>query len=536
MLARTTEASCYHDGTVFKGIAIVPHVGAAPSKVRYVVIAPHMSSRVDFGAHNNNLPNLCRALNERVFNVQSPQGLVPTPLPHPGVWQKLSPVARRLASRITKFGMVEPLTSQEFVEQSPSNKRALYAEAAKELRQLGWGKRHARIKAFVKFEKLNFTKKKDPAPRVIQPRNPVYNIALGRFTRRIEHEMYKALAEDWADGERGYTVVEGWEDEAVVMKGLTVEETAKQLRRKWDKFQCPVAIGLDASRFDQHVSADALKWEHSVYNAIFNNKELAALLRLQLNNDGFAYLDGHKLTYTVSGTRASGDMNTSLGNCMIMCCLIREYVSELGIRAELANNGDDCVLFVEKRDMRKLDTLPEWFLRYGFEMEVEPPVFVFEKIVFCQAQPVLANSETNTWVMVRQPEAALGKDAMCLSAKDEHSYRQWAYQVGVGGQALYGDMPVYSELYRSYKRNGLKSKCGQSLLFSDSGFMRMTRQIVRGGEASVVRDETRISFWKAFDILPSIQVMLESRLRRMAYSEIRDYPLNIAPAVGLFTA
>jgi len=439
----------------------------------------------------------------------------------------MSGVATRLASRVREFGTVEPLTIDQFVEQCPSNKRALYAEAGKTYATRGWSKKDSRIKAFVKFEKLNFTKKNDPAPRIIQPRTPVFNIALGRFTRRIEEEMYKALARDWDDDFGG----------KVVMKGLTVEEVADQIRNKWSKFHTPCAVGLDASRFDQHVSRDALKWEHSIYNMIFgHNPELRALLRCQLNNEGYAFIDGHKLTYKTSGTRASGDMNTSLGNCIIMCSLVREYVRSLNIHAEFINNGDDCVLFIEKRDLPKLNNLAEWFLDYGFEMEVEPPVYEIEHIVFCQAQPVLVDRAMDKYVMVRQPEAALGKDAMCLSATDERKFRQWSYQVGVGGLALYGDMPIYKELYLAYKRNGIDSNVHNSLLVSDSGFMRMARQIVRGNEHSVISDDTRVSFFKAFGILPSIQVDTENRLRMMEYNGLHHHSHNISLNVGLYTA
>lgn len=526
MEARTTRSVEYHDGRSFKGIVVLPHVGAAPSRARYVVTVPHMSSRQDFGAHNNNLPNLLRALNERVFNVQSANGLVPTPQPEKGVWKKLNHVSRRLAARVTEFGTVVPLTDQEFVEQSPSNKRNLYAAAAEEKRVRGWSKRDARIKAFVKFEKLNFTKKSDPAPRIIQPRSPVYNIALGRYTRRVEEELYHALALDWGDDK----------EEKVVMKGMTVEGVASQMRRKWLKYDQPVAVGLDASRFDQHVSADALRWEHSIYNAIFNCPELAALLKLQLSNDGYAYLDGHKITYTTRGTRASGDMNTSLGNCLIMCSLIREYVRELGIKCDLVNNGDDCVLFLDRRNLSKLSGLSEWFLKYGFEMEVEAPVYEFEEVVFCQAQPVLVSTAEDKWVMVRQPATALGKDSTCLAADSELAFRQWSYQVGTGGLALYGDMPIYKELYLAYRRNGVASNVGRSLLVSDSGFMRATKQIVRGNEHSVVSDDTRVSFYKAFGIIPSIQVEMEQELRRMDYAGLKHYPVNLATSCGMFTA
>jgi len=494
MEARTTTSKQYHDGTSFRGIAINTHVDAKPAKPRHVILAPYMSGRIDYGAHNNDLANLIRGLNERVFNVQGKSGLEPTPQPERGEWRKMAEAGARLSDRVRKFGRCQQLTCNEFIEQCPANKRRLYASAAEQYQRQGWVKRDTRIKVFVKFEKLNFTKKGDPAPRVIQPRSPVYNLALGRFTRRVEADMYTALAEEW--GEDGGKVV---------MKGLTVEEVATEMRKKWNRFSSPTAVGLDASRFDQHVSVDALKWEH-------------------------------KLTYKAEGTRASGDMNTSLGNCIIMCTLVREYLRSIGVRAELANNGDDCLIFMEKSDLYKLEGLSEWFLRYGFEMEVEEPVFEFEECVFCQMQPVLVEAATDTWVMVRQPSTAFAKDALSLSVSTELGYRQWSYQVGVGGHALYGDMPIFCELYKVYKEQGVPSNANNSAILADSGFLRLSKvPRVRGDYVGQISDDTRVSFFKAFGYPPSMQIAMEHEIRGMSYQHVHNLTANIALSCGLTT-
>jgi hypothetical protein len=374
----------------------------------------------------------------------------------------------------------------------------------------GWADRDARIKAFVKFEKLNFTSKGDPAPRVIQPRSPVYNYALGRYTRRIEHDMYEALSREWGDGE------------PVVMKGMTVEDVAHVMRQKWLKFNSPVAVGLDASRFDQHVSRDALKWEHSIYKRIFDySPELCALLKQQCSNNGIAFMDGHKVTYKVEGTRASGDMNTSLGNCIIMCTLAREYLREKGVPAEFVNNGDDCIVFLDKCNLYKLHDLDAWFLELGFEMEREEPVYEFEQCVFCQSQPVLIDYDTDKYVMCRQPTSAFGKDALSLA---------------VGGLALFGDLPIFCELYKAYKRNGVDSNVNGSLVISDSGFMRMcAKPRIRGEFRGTISDHTRISFYRAFGYPPSMQIEMERDLATADYSGLVDHPVNISVGCGLFT-
>jgi len=524
MTARTTPNPLYHGGHEFRGIAVTPHVGAPRSKTRHMVITPTTSGRIDFGAHNNDLPNLLRALNERVFNVEGKGKLEPTPQPHRGAWKALDGVARRIANRVTTLGL-EKLTCGEFLAQCPANKRALYARAAEQYQARGWVSKDAKIKAFVKFEKLNFTKKVDPAPRVIQPRTPVYNYALGRYTRRVEHQLYGALAEEWGD-----------DGGNVVMKGLTVEEVASEMWNKWTTFRRPVAVSIDAKRFDQHVSRDALVWEHSVYKRVFKwDPELCSLLSQQLHNKGFAFIDGHKLTYSVDGTRASGDMNTSLGNCLIMCSLVREYVRSLGIRAKLVNNGDDCVLFIEQCDLPKLASLEDWFIKYGFEMTVDNVTSVFEQVEFCQMQPVLVG---NKWVMVRQLDTALAKDAVCLGGRNERDFLQWCYQVGTGGHALYGDVPVFCELYAFYRRIGVDSNLGSSLLMSDSGFMRLSKTPrVRGEVCSDDIDSgTRLSFYKAFGLVPSVQVRIEQFLRGHTVGGCRDCIVNTAPALGIALA
>lgn len=123
--ARTTANRLYHVGASswpvsevgkpFRGIVVKPHVGAKPARPRRVVVAPHSSSRVDFGAHNNDLPNIIRGLNERVFNVQRGEILVPTPQPDPGVWRSMGGVRKRLVERVCQFGSVEKLTGQHLL-------------------------------------------------------------------------------------------------------------------------------------------------------------------------------------------------------------------------------------------------------------------------------------------------------------------------------------------------------------------------------------------------------------------------------------
>lgn len=84
----------------------------------------------------------------------------------------------------------------------------------------------------------------------------------------------------------------------------------------------------------------------------------------------------------------SGDMNTALGNCLLMCCLIMCYMDAKSITYEYINNGDDAVIIVEDIHLHLLADLPNWFSEMGFDMVVEPPVYSLEEIEFCQMHPV----------------------------------------------------------------------------------------------------------------------------------------------------
>jgi hypothetical protein len=211
------------------------------------------SARTTFLAHNNSLRNLLRAIDERIFYVKGPDGgLVVTPLPTPGKWEKLE---RYVCKIVRDIPIRRRLTCSEFLAQCPSSKRKLYARAIEKYLALGCGRKDARLKAFTKFEKLNFSEKPDPVPRVIQPRTPVYNVALGCYTRAVEDEILHGLKNLFET------------NTPVVMKGYTVEVVGEHMSKKFSQRPNVVGILLDASRFDQHVSVDGLSFEHKVWSA-----------------------------------------------------------------------------------------------------------------------------------------------------------------------------------------------------------------------------------------------------------------------------
>jgi hypothetical protein len=347
------------------------------------------------------------------------------------------------------------------------------------------------LSSFVKAEKINFTAKPDPAPRIIQPRSPRYNVAVGIYIKPIEGVLYDSIARVFGS--------------PTVMKGLNAEQVGQIVHNKWREFRQPVAIGLDASRFDQHCSLEILQWEHSVYQSFFpRSKELRRLLSWQLRNKGFANLPDGRIKYTTRGCRMSGDMNTGLGNCLIMCALIWSYFSKR-CRMELINNGDDCVVFLEQDDLHHMDNLPAWFHQMGYTMKVEPTVYDLEKVEFCQTQPVY---DGNAYRMVRNPKVCLTKDL--ISVKNLETESAWKYQcqaISDCGMAAYGDMPIFCEFYKMLNQDHEVSRSDHlstGFEFLSSGLNNANKEVT---------DEARFSFWKAFDITPDMQTDLEGLYR-----------------------
>lgn len=385
-----------------------------------------------------------------------------------------------------------PVDPQEFADSYTGRKRTLYQSYIDDYVATGVQQMHAVFSTFMKVEKVPHNK----SPRTIQPRHPVYNIGLGRYLKHVEKKVFRAIARVF-------------NQRYVVFKGLNSMEMGQELRALWDQFNDPVAIGIDASRFDASVCAGLLEHEHSLYNSMFHCKELARLLRMQVNNRGVARCFDGTVKYTVKGGRGSGDMNTSLGNSYIMCAIIWSWLKKSGVRAKLVNNGDDCVVLVERQHVPTFSQgFSEYALALGFTMVVEQPVEVFEHIEFCQTHPVY---DGECWRMVRNFNSAREKDSMCLFPLDtKGALRSWLYAVGECGLALTAGMPVYQEMYSAFMRSGKPSKMAEAN-FMQGGRMMMARGM--DSKARPVTADARVSFFEAFGITPDEQTAMEEYYR-----------------------
>ncbi len=483
-------------------------------KIRRVSSLVGFSPDLIYGVFNNSLNNACASVVQRMLRVKGKDGslvLPPKPIEN-GFNTRLAKVAKFFDK---ESFTTAPLTQEQFLASYKGRKRTIYQNAFDTLVSKPLRKKDSTVRWFLKYEKLPFTQEKEPVPRGISPRNPRYHVVVGPYVKRIEKEIYDVIARLFGG--------------TTVFKGLNAMQRGREMKQIWDQFQDPVAVGLDASRFDQHVSKQALEWEHSIYRKYFpHDKLFAKLLKWQLSNKCVADIPEAHLNFKLEGRRMSGDMNTSLGNCLLMCSMMYAYMDGRVDRFRLANDGDDCVLVFERKQLDKLDQLPDWFTEMGFNMKVEEPVFHLEQIEFCQCRPVFTGSE---YIMVRNPHTALAKDCVSLTALDlPHLVKRWCKAIGDGGLAGTGGIPVWQEFYKR-----LLLEAGDSKPLHDDqmwGFNQLMSGMKRTYQ-NEISPETRHSFWLAFDIEPDRQIQLESefRLRKfnMSFSSnntpIRDLPL-----------
>jgi hypothetical protein len=454
--------------------------------------------------------SLLRAITERVFFVKGGDGFTTTPKPKKDVFKsRLEKFRGKLFHYLPETAI--KMTEEQFLSCYDGRKRGVYERAARKAKSVPFDKRESTIISFVKVEKTNFNK--DKVPRVISPRSPVFNYRLGLYTKALEHDIYKSI--DNLFGCRG----------RVVAKGLNATERGKEIAKKWAEFADPVAVGLDASRFDQHVSVEALEFEHSVYlKAYQNDPELQKLLACQLQAKAIANTsDGMRVRYEYRGTRASGDMNTALGNVLLMCGMMYSYFQTLGFRVEFMNDGDDCVVMIERRNLDDfLANVEEYFTDLGFTMKVEGVYDELEMIEFCQSHPIWTREG---YRMVRDPRIAIPKDGSSIRpVRCEAEFDYYRGMIASCGIALAGDVPVFNKFYRSLSAGA--SLVPPGIDRSDwTGVMYLSNRM--GLKSDDVHWKTRVSFWQAFGITPDRQRLLESEWSNITVAWEKPLPLGI---------
>jgi len=391
----------------------------------------------------------------------------------------------------------------------------------------------ANVKGFVKVERsaqpyvaLDGSETGRKAPRPIHTRDVAFHIEFGRRTLPIEHVLYDIVALMCVPG-----ALIGDDVLPVIAKGMTPDEKAALLRSHWDNAggdDVACAISLDQSGFDAHIGEMDLDYEASVMQFFFPTDKLLPRLfaELKVNRVTSWFKDGRVKT-KLGPMRMSGDMNTSLGNCLISATLAWLLTRDFADTTFVVD-GDDTILFTPKRHLKSLlGRVEEHYLSYGFDAVCEEPAMWFEAIEFCQCHPVYDGS---VWRMVRNWTKCLTNDYSTFGKGDSpESFRKHMHAVASCGMALHYGIPILQEHYLYGLRHGIKSNIDwagerRSYIFEQAKKMGGFRR------QQPVSDSARVSFWLAFGITPDVQEAIEESYRLATYDDrlvnLRGLPAN----------
>lgn len=465
---------------------------------------------------NNDINSVSHAILERVFFVKDGKNgfkRAPKPWEHESVVNLDNPMraARtKVAQRLSSFtdqiqgianicGKTSPLTDQEFLDYYGGAKRSCYEAAVESLKDRPLSAIDCRVKAFTKGE----YRKPGGAPRAIQPRSPRYNVKLGRYIKHLEHKIFSSIDKVFDPSGKHKTVA----------KGMNMTERGNVIANMWNSFADPIAVGLDASRFDQHINRLLLEHEHGIYHMFSQGygddlPKLSTLLRSQLVNQGVYTGPDGKIRYKVNGCRMSGDMNTSLGNVIIMCSLMYSYIESKDLlgRVMLLNDGDDCVIIMDRINQDKFTKgLVEWFLEMGLTMEYDGVYNTLESVEFCQSRPVKVDGEG--YRLVPRPSKRLYSDMITTkNVSVKKVYRKQLGAIAGCGLAASSGLPIFQAFY-SYLGRG----SSPYIPSVGSQYYKFRQELVDGMEIKTREPsmDERISFYFAFDVTPDEQRMVE---------------------------
>lgn len=489
-----------HDATIDEGCEVMrlpePHDDHHRKCIVRVAL-PLIPGVFQPSIHYDCSHNQIRAVLGRVI------GVVPKPS-KPGI-ARLQEVAAQVASRI-------PPCEQQGLFEMPSKysgaKAKRYMLAAERYLVTGVRSIDAQCTMFVKPDKFDGHVKINPDPRAIQFRGAVYCVALAQFLQPIEHHIYTM------DGfSRGVPPTRN------IAKGLNQSQRAELLHTKMGAFRSPVVISLDGSRFDKHVSSELLRVEHSVYTSVQRDAFFRRLLSMQLLNVVKSKLG---IKYRAKGRRMSGDMNTALGNCLLMLIMVQAYTNWLSLQKwDSLDDGDDCLLIVEEQALALIvETVHEHFLEYGMQMKVENVARSLYEVKFCQSSVVEYTGAR--FKFVRDYKAVISKALTGIRHWQDPNYRIKVLKaIGLCELILNLGVPVLQSFAVAVIRNVGRTK--DIGLASDGLRARVGREIRALGvplhlvAARPINECARVSFALAFDCPIDDQLFYEDWFDRWVF-------------------
>nr|QTJ63680.1 RNA-dependent RNA polymerase [Dipteran tombus-related virus] len=269
------------------------------------------------------------------------------------------------------------------------------------------------ITAFTKIEKLPTSKYK--APRLIQARHVSFNIKYGCFIKSLETYITKFGPHKHHFGKGDYD---------------TIAQNVKFCHASYR-----LCVEVDHSEFDAHVTPEQLRLTHVFYQSCFyHNKELAWLSKHTIHNHIRTY---HGDKWNIKGTRMSGDVDTSLGNCLINYAILSHAMKSSGInKFNIIVNGDDSLIFCNDFN---IDLFKHHCSTLNMTTKVENITNCIHQAEFCKCKFVYRSDGTPT--MMYNPMKNF--DTFGLHYKHLNLDNEFLYQMAMGMAEMHKNTPIH---------------------------------------------------------------------------------------------
>lgn len=213
----------------------------------------------------------------------------------------------------------------------------------------------------------------------------------------------------------------------------------------------------------------------------------------------------------------SGDMNTALGNCLLMLLMVLAFMCFLDLKVwDTLDDGDDCLLIVEEEDLDAvLGCISEHFLHYGMVVKVECVAASIHEVVFCQSMVI--EYDIARFKFVRDYRVVISKSLTGIRFWQDPNYRIKVLRAtGLCELVLNLGVPVLQAFAVAVLRNVGRPS---DIEYASDGLQARARREFKalGVEPWELRprpitEVARSSFEIAFGLSPADQIHLEERL------------------------
>jgi hypothetical protein len=265
---------------------------------------------------------------------------------------------------------------------------------------------------------------------------------------------------------------------------------------------------LDASKFDAHVSIELLRLVRRFYLSLcavpHERRYVSYLWGKTFSNYG---VTRRGVRYKTDGTRMSGDMDTGLGNSLIMYVVLSRYLHLVDItKSVMSVNGDDSVIIIERSDLAKARDVTS-IERMGFKIKFEV-AFELQDMEFCQCRMV----ETDYgWVLARSPERILTRTGWSPAKYGRKRIKDYIYSLGMGEMAISYGVPIGHALGKALWK---ESPTGDYFCWDRKKHLTVVKQKYWGKQTEcTISYAARVSYMNAFGITPEEQIHIENSFK-----------------------